>query len=402
LRVWMVLAASAAIAGCGGGVREVSDEREALTSAAPISPAFHGDFDRLGYQAAIDEVVLPYCLPFLSAGNTSFTPGTFGAVRFGKFTGAAGKQLAYGVYPAAKERAAMVLLPGRTEPFAKYCEFLYDLRNSGITVYAMDLRGQGWSERLLADPEKGYVDAFDSYVADIKTFRDTIVMAAPHAKTVLFGHSTGGGAATLYLEKYPYDFDRAILSSPMNQINTAPYPEPVAEGLASLLVLLQRGEDYAPGELPYGDNDQFVDNRIEHSLARWTMMRRQIDQFPELTVGGATVNWVHESIEATFRMKAFAWAITTPYLLLQARHDEIVINSGQDLVCNLANWKGAICTKVTFGDPALSTADCDAALKRGDVATLNRCAGHELFMERDTIRAQFERAISDYLDQLTR
>ena len=113
------------------------------------------------------------------------------------------------------------------------------------------------------------------------------------------------------------------------------------------------------------------------------------------------MNWVHESIDATFRMKTWAWTITTPFLLLQARQDEIVIPSGQDTVCGLANWRGGICTKVSFGDPALTTSDCDVALKGADIPTLNRCAGHELLNERDGIRSQDERAISDYLDQLT-
>jgi lysophospholipase len=291
-----------------------------------------------------------------------------------------------------------MLLPGRTEPFAKYCELLDDLRQAGVTVYAMDLRGQGWSDRLTADPQKGHVDKFDDYVADAEIFHDTVVAAAHHAKTVLFGHSTGGAVGTLYLMRHPGEFDAAVLHSPMHQINTAPYWEWVAEAIADSMRLAGMGDHYAPGKSGYDENAVFADNGCEHSHARWTAMRGLMARFPELKIGGPTASWVYESIEATEHIRSGAKAIKTPFLLLQSRQDEVVVTSGQDQVCKAA---GGLCSKITFGDPSLSTSACDQSLKNGDAATASRCAGHELLIERDGIRGQVEKAISDYLDLVT-
>lgn len=398
-----VIASIVAVAGCA--VDTASDSAEtseaAVQQSAPIKPSLKADGNEAGYLAAIRSDVLPYCLPFAAAGSKTFVPGTYGNATFGKFVGAAGKNIAYGIYKAPRERAALVLVPGRTEPFSKYCELIYDARNSGITIYAMDLRGQGWSDRMLADTQKGFIDDFGNYVADIKTFRDKVVMATPHKKLVFFGHSTGGAAGTLYLEKYPGDFDGAVLHSPMHQINTSPYPEWFAEELVDFMMLIGKGADYAPGKVAYGEDDQFVDNGCEHSPERWRFMRNLMAQFPELKIGGPTSAWIERSIEATWTLKADAAKIKTPFLLLQARQDEIVITGAQDKVCGDANKNGAICTKVTFGDAALTAKQCDDALKANDLTTARRCAGHELMIEHDALRAQVEGALSDYVDQLT-
>ena len=82
--------------------------------------------------------------------------------------------------------------------------------------------------------------------------------------------------------------------------------------------------------------------------------------------------------------------ISPRFLLLQARQDEVVVTSGQDTVCAATK----ACQKVTFGDAALTTTACDAALNASDFATASRCAGHELLMERDGIRGAVEAAIS--------
>src|SRR5262245_19131253 len=120
----IALSTAASLAACapsaGGAPGEVT---EAITYA-PIAPSLQADPDKDAYLAAVDSVVLPYCLPFTSAGSTTFTTGKFGDVTFGRLTGIANRSIAYGIYPSAHERAALVLIPGRTEPFAKYCELI--------------------------------------------------------------------------------------------------------------------------------------------------------------------------------------------------------------------------------------------------------------------------------------
>jgi lysophospholipase len=81
---------------------------------------------------------------------------------------------------------AIVISSGRTESFLKYREVVFDLWQAGYSVSIMDHRGQGLSERILKAPkgadadtsrathEIGYVDRFDDYVDDLKSFVDQV------------------------------------------------------------------------------------------------------------------------------------------------------------------------------------------------------------------------------------
>jgi lysophospholipase len=369
-------------------------------AAVAARASLRADGDSDAYLAEMHDVVEPRCLPFVQSGR--FTAGSFGDVTAGTFRGAAGRNIAWAAYSAPAERAALVLLPGFDETFAKYCELIDELRARDISVYTMDLRGQGWSDRLIADGMKGYVDSFDNFVADLETFRARVVAATPHARTFLFGHSTGGTIATLYLERHAHDFDGAILSAPMHEINTAPIPEWIAPALTESLWLAGRGSDYAPNRGPYDENARFVANNLEHGLARWVWERQLLAAHPELKLGGATVQWVHEALAGTARARANAGAIATPFLLMQARQDEIVLPGGQETVCSGANRRGAVslCTLVRFGDAALTAQQCDEALGWYDVKTAARCAGHELLFESDGVREAVERAMWEFLGRV--
>ena len=49
----------------------------------------------------------------------------------------------------------------------------------GYSVATVDWRGQGLSDRLLADPRKGHVDDFASFDADLDAFMAEVVPALP-------------------------------------------------------------------------------------------------------------------------------------------------------------------------------------------------------------------------------
>ena len=66
---------------------------------------------------------------------------------------------------------------------------------------------------MLADKEKGYVDQFDDYVADLKQFHDEVIVPDKPAKLFLLAHSMGAISAR-YLERWPNDIQAAVLSSP--------------------------------------------------------------------------------------------------------------------------------------------------------------------------------------------
>ena len=69
--------------------------------------------------------------------------------------------------PPAGRRGTVCVFPGRTEWIEKYFETVRDLRNRGFAVALLDWRGQGLSERALADRRKGYVRDFAQYEIDL-------------------------------------------------------------------------------------------------------------------------------------------------------------------------------------------------------------------------------------------
>ena len=317
MRTAFISLIAVAVAGC------------AVSSAEPESSSSDALIEGPTYQQTIDTVANPYCAAH---------------GKFGTFPGVAGVPIAYAAFEQPNERGAIVLMPGRTETYLKYCEVVYDLRNSGYSIYAMDERGQGLSGRMLPDPEKGYVKDFDDYVTDMETFTRTIAFAKPHAKKYLLAHSMGGAIATLFLEKHQDAFDAAVLSSPMYQINTAPYAEWEAYSIVTAEDAVFLGSNYVLGKGPYDPNETFETNTVTGSRDRWTMNHLLWLAHPTVQLGGPANLWLQKSIEGMWKARWSAASLTTPTLLFQAGKDQIVVTPPQDEVCKNA----AHCTKIAF------------------------------------------------------
>ena len=76
----------------------------------------------------------------------------------------------------ARTRAHRCLFSGRGEFIEKYFEVVADLRRRGFAVAAMDWRGQGLSQRGLANPRKGHIADFSEYDHDLLRFMKDIVL----------------------------------------------------------------------------------------------------------------------------------------------------------------------------------------------------------------------------------
>lgn len=307
----------------------------------------------------------------------------FNQGEFGSFTGTDGISIAYAKFKADDEKGALVILHGLNETYNKYAELIYDLRDTGYTVYIMEHRGHGHSGRILdgsaKERRKIYIRHFDDYVKDAKIFVDTVVNATPHAKHFIFAHSVGGNVATQYIETYPDDFDGAILSSPMLQVLTT-HPFPVTEAfgysVSKASVAAGQGKAYAldmkePAVLIDSTSpDKFEHELLTKSWKRWQVYNEVIEAQPELIAGGPGATWgitnqfAKEAYEATFKARSAAQAarITIPVLMFRSGEDRIVGAKGFDLL-----QKNAINTAyfdvVEFPD-----------------------AYHESYMERDAIR----------------
>ena len=170
------------------------------------------------YRNAMQQTVLP----FLNAQKEK-----------GSFARVSGQNLNYEHFPALPGNAApagdIVMVHGFTENISKLYETAWYFLNSGFRVWLLQQRGHGASYRTVKDPSLVHIRNYKDLVEDLHYFVAEIVRPALAAEAAaaggagsplyLFGHSMGGGVSALYLERYPDDFKKAILSSPMLEIS---------------------------------------------------------------------------------------------------------------------------------------------------------------------------------------
>ncbi len=297
------------------------------------------------YQVQFQSVVLP----FLRSGkeiNFVTTDGLqLSGVRF--------------LHPDAK--GTILLLPGRSEPWLKYGEVFYDLYQQGFSIFALDHRGQGLSPHLAPkNSQIGHINHFEDYISDLDGFIEKVVKPELRdAPLYLLAHSMGAAIATGYLETHASPFKSVALVSPMLQIDTKPYSEPVALTIVSALTKIGKGRQYAIGK---GDFDPFLPfekNDVTGSPDRFWMTNEIYSRYPSTIIGGPSNGWVYRSLVASKKIAKGMKSIKTPILMFQAGADQIVKTARQNSGCALA----AHCELVTYSK-----------------------AQHEILMEMDSIR----------------
>ncbi len=300
----------------------------------------------------------------------------------GTFTGVDGVQISYMTFVQEHEVGAIVISSGRTESYVKYKELIFDLSRQGYSVYIHDHRGQGYSGRMLPDDQrqKGHVNRFEDYVSDLDTFVRTIVLAKPHQKLFLLGHSMGGGIATLYIESHPDVFHAAALSSPMHgpAVRILESPE---GGCWWFRVMDWLCYDCWAGFFPKPYRPTtFSANEYTHSETRYQHLLKTYEQNESIQLGGPTRGWCGQACAASPKMLNNTKKIAIPLLVLQAGADTAVTPEGQNTFCqNLKEETGIPC----YG----------GAPNRFDGAK------HELLMESDEYRIRAINAILDFFSK---
>src|SRR4249919_3548359 len=79
-------------------------------------------------------------------------------------------------HPPTGRKGTVCVFQGRAEFIEKYFESVRELRARGFAVAILDWRGQGLSDRALADTRKGHVKSFDQYGIDLSTFMQEVVL----------------------------------------------------------------------------------------------------------------------------------------------------------------------------------------------------------------------------------
>lgn len=264
------------------------------------------------------------------------------------------------------EKGAIVISDGRTEAVVKYKEVIFDLFNNGYSVYIHDHRGQGFSGRMVADTDMGYVDEFQNYISDMKYFYDNFVILQSHKNIFLLAHSMGGAIGATYLELYPADFSAAAFSSPMLGL---PFPTCLAVG-----ILAGDEPEYAIGNTNYEEGlVSFEENTLTGSEFRYNQTNKIFEELPKARLGGASYQWVNKSCKQFDKIFENISKIKTPLILFSSGNEEIVSPSAHNDFVDELN-----------------------SLGRNVNGYFVEGAKHELFIEKDDIRIPVLTKVLDF------
>ncbi|WP_112873676.1 alpha/beta fold hydrolase [Paracoccus endophyticus] len=196
--------------------------------------------------------------------------------------------------PVGPARGTVLLFQGRTEYLEKYGPVARCLTGAGLAVIGVDWRGQGLSDRLLADPRLGHVADFAEYQRDVVELAVAAQAMDLPRPWHLLAHSMGGciGLAAL-MNGLPVD--SAAFSAPMWGLHHPRVPGAVVTGVTRAAHRLRRAQRVAIGTGGAGTyllDAPFRGNALTGDARQWARLVAQAGSWPDLTLGGATYAWI--------------------------------------------------------------------------------------------------------------
>jgi lysophospholipase len=286
-----------------------------------------------------------------------------------------GKRLRAAIFPKEGAVAGVVLLAGWKEFIEKYFEVVRDFQMRGFSVFMMDWRGQGRSERLAPNPRLSHLDerGFAAFRDDLVQFVDEIVRPRFSGPLILATHSMGGAPALQLLADGDQRFVAAVLNAPLTRF---PQPQAVAaayRALANIVTSTGGGASAIPGDVSVAET--FETSKV-------TTDRRRHQQFadlqaaaPDARIDRPTFGWLKAALVASddlHRPKRFA-AMRTPTLIVSAEKDLLVSAADHHFIARQS--------------PFIRCETVKGAL-------------HEIMMERDECRDAYFRAFDDFVRPL--
>ena len=211
--------------------------------------------------------------------------------------------------PAQEAKAQLVIIHGYAEHSSRYQHVGEFFARHGYAVGTFDLSGHGLSQGKTA-----YIDAFETYMQDVKDFLRQTSQALPDCPLFLLGHSMGGAIATLYTITRQPQINGLILSAAALKINedTSPLLQKVAGFLGKVLPTL-----------PTIKLDSSLISRDPAVVERY-------DNDPQIYRGGVISRTGAEILAATRHIQEKMEAINVPVLIMHGTADQITDPVGSE------------------------------------------------------------------------
>src|SRR6476659_9889580 len=228
--------------------------------------------------------------------------------------------------PPAGRKGTLCVFPGRAEFIEKYFEVVRDARARGFAVAILDWRGQGLSERALANARKGHVLDFSQYGLDLEAFVKEVVLPDCPPPLFALGHSMGAAVLLRAAFQGRRWFDRIVLSGPMVDLYGAAGSR-AARLSARMMRMMGLGSSYVPGGGGTTINTlPFPGNNLTSDPIRYARTVAILEAEPTLGIGSPTVAWLNAAFRTMrdFADPSFASRVRQPLLLVAAGQDRIV------------------------------------------------------------------------------
>jgi acylglycerol lipase len=220
--------------------------------------------------------------------------------------------------PDGQVKAVILVAHGLGEHISRYTNLVNNVVPLGYAVYGLDHQGHGKSEGT-----RVFVDRFQTYLDDLKTFYDIVRKDNPGKKLILYGHSMGGLIAVPYAVQHQSELDGLVVSAPAIKAGESITPATIV--LAKVLSAIS--PKMGVQTLPSAD--------LSHDKA----VVEAYDNDPLVYRGKVTARLGSEMLSTMSKIEALLPSITLPLLILQGSDDRLVNQAGARILYEKAGSK---------------------------------------------------------------
>lgn len=217
-----------------------------------------------------------------------------------------GVRLRAAIWPGG-DAGTVFLFPGRTEYIEKYGPTARAIAAQGYGICCIDWRGQGMSDRLIADPCIGHVEQFSDYQLDVTALLDLAAAQDMPKPWFLLAHSMGGCIGLRTLTAHTA-FKAAVFSAPMWGL----YLTPIRAAMSTLVPLAAKFLGLGHMRTPttsrpsYMLETEFTANALTSDRDSWAFMVEQAQAEEQFRLGGPSLSWVGQAMAETSALAAAA------------------------------------------------------------------------------------------------
>jgi lysophospholipase len=201
----------------------------------------------------------------------------------------------------------------------------------------LELVHHGGSTRIRDGSQKCHIDSFETYLSDFNEYVHQIKNKRPNEPIYLIGVSMGGHLSYRYVHDNPNAFAKVILTVPMFEVRTDPFPRPLVEPMTAFACAISFSKVYAFG---YGDvkltGPISPTSKETHDNKRHIKTHEVMRAKPELVLGGPTLGWVNAAFDsiAITKKPNYNSDISVPVMVQTAGQDKTVDTSVDAGVCS--------------------------------------------------------------------